>query len=88
MRWPAGRVAIIATAHKLARFLYNLMRHGIASMRKEEAAYAEQVRERLEKQLRRRAGELGYELKRVLETVTMPDGEVLTVTADGEIVNA
>ena len=30
-----------------------------------EAAYAEQVRERLEKQLRRRARELGYELKKM-----------------------
>jgi transposase len=78
--------AITATAHKLARILYNLMRHGIAYMKKEEAAYAEQVRERLEKQLHRRARALGYELKRVLETVTMPDGEVLTVTPDGEIV--
>jgi transposase len=38
--------AITATAHKLARILYNLMRHGIAYMKKEEAAYAEQVRER------------------------------------------
>jgi transposase len=80
--------AITATAHKLARILYNLMRHGIAYMRKEEAAYAEQVRERLEKQLQRRARELGYELKRLVETVTMPDGEVLTVTPDGVIVEA
>jgi transposase len=79
--------AITATAHKLARILYHLLRHGLAYMRKEEAAYAEQVRERLEKQLRRRARELGYELKRVLETVTLPDGEVLSVTPDGEIVN-
>ena len=79
--------AITATAHKLARILYNLMRHGIAYMKKEETAYAEQVRERLEKQLRRRAKELGYELQRMVETVTMPDGEVLTVTPDGEIVN-
>jgi transposase len=30
--------AITATAPKLARILYNLMRHGIASMKKEEAA--------------------------------------------------
>ena len=81
--------AITATAHKLARILYNLMRHGIAYMRKEEAAYAEQVRERLEKQLHRRARELGYELKKIeaaLETVVLPDGEVVTVTTDGEIV--
>jgi len=57
-------------------------------MRKEEAAYAEQVRERLAKQLRRRAKELGDELQRLVETVTMPDGVVRTVTPDGEIVNA
>ncbi len=80
--------AITATAHKLARILYNLMRHGVAYMRKEEAAYAEQVRERLEKQLQRRARELGYELHRMPETVTTPDGEVLTVRPDGEIVHA
>lgn len=83
--------AITATAHKLARILYNLMRHGIAYMRKEEAAYAEQVRDRLERQLHRRARELGYELTKIeptLEAVTMPDGEVLTVTPDGEIVIA
>ena len=71
-----------------ARILYNLMRHGVAYMRKEEAAYAEQVRERLEKQLQRRARELGYELHRMPETVTTPDGEVLTVRPDGEIVHA
>ncbi len=64
------------------------MRHGVAYMRKEEAAYAEQVRERLEKQLQRRARELGYELHRMPETVTTPDGEVLTVRPDGEIVHA
>ena len=37
--------AITATAHKLARILYNLMRHGVAYMKQEEAAYAEQVRD-------------------------------------------
>jgi transposase len=57
--------AITATAHKLARIIYNLMRHGVAYMREQEAAYAEQVRARLEKQLQRRAKELGYELKKI-----------------------
>jgi transposase len=57
--------AITATAHKLARILYHLMRHGEAYVQQEEAAYAQQVRERLEKQLHRRARELGYELKKV-----------------------
>ena len=34
-------------------------------MRQTEEAYAEQVRARLEKQLRRRAAELGYELHKI-----------------------
>jgi transposase len=54
--------AITATAHKLARIVYHLVRYGLAYVRQTEAADAEQVRERLEKQLRRRARELGYEL--------------------------
>jgi transposase len=57
--------AITATAHKLARIIYNLMRYGLAYVQQTEAAYAEQVRQRLEKQLRRRAKELGYELKKI-----------------------
>jgi transposase len=57
--------AITALAHKLARIIYNLMRYGVAYMRQTEEAYAEQVRTRLEKQLRRRAAELGYELHKI-----------------------
>jgi hypothetical protein len=70
--------AITATAHKLARIIYQLMRHGESYRRKEEAAYAEQVRERLEKQFHRRAKELGFEVKRVQEVVTS-EGEVMVV---------
>ena len=54
--------AITATAHKLARSIYNVMRFGLPYMRQQEAAYAEEVRDRLEQQLHRRAKELGYEL--------------------------
>jgi len=82
--------AITATAHKLARIVYHLMRYGVAYMRQTEEAYAAQVRDRLEKQLQRRAKELGYELKKIepkLETVIV-NGEELTVKADGEIVAA
>ena len=57
--------AITATAHKLARIVYNLLRYGVAYMKKDEAAYAEQVRERLEKNLHRRAKELGFEVKKI-----------------------
>lgn len=54
--------AVTATAHKLARIVYHLMRYGEAYVQRDEAAYAAQVRERLEKQLRRRARELGFEV--------------------------
>jgi transposase len=54
--------AITATAHKLARIVYHLIRFGEAYMKQTEEAYAAQVRERLEKQLHRRARELGYTL--------------------------
>ncbi len=57
--------AITATAHKLARIIYNLMRFGEAYVQKEEAAYAEQVRERQEKQFHRRAKELGYAVVKI-----------------------
>jgi hypothetical protein len=56
--------AVTATAHKLARIVYHLMRYGPAYMRQSEDAYAAQVRDRLEKQLRRRARELGFEVVR------------------------
>ena len=41
------------------------MRFGAAYRKQTEAAYAEQVRERLEKQLRRRARDLGFDLKKI-----------------------
>jgi len=56
--------AITATAHKLARIVYYLLRYGVAYVRQQEEAYAAQVRERLEKQLRRRAKEPGFEVVR------------------------
>jgi len=58
--------AITAAAHKLARIVYYMMRFGVAYMKQTEDAYAEQVRGRMEKQLRRRAKELGYELKPIV----------------------
>src|SRR5262249_7471871 len=58
--------AITATAHKLARILYHVMRFGVAYMQKTEAEYAAQVQARVEKNLRRRAHELGYELKKIV----------------------
>jgi transposase len=69
LRRQRGRLgapkALTATAHKLGRILYHLMRYGEAYVKKTEEAYQEQVRERLEKHLHRRAKELGYELKKI-----------------------
>jgi hypothetical protein len=52
--------AITAAAPKLARIVYSLVRYGVTYLRQTEAAYAAQVRARLEKQLQRRAREPGY----------------------------
>ena len=41
------------------------MRYGLAYVKETTAAYAEQVRARQEKQLLRRAKELGFEMKRI-----------------------
>jgi transposase len=57
--------AITAVAHKLARIVYHLVRFGAAYLKQTEEVYAAQVRERLDKQLHRRARELGYTLTKV-----------------------
>jgi hypothetical protein len=57
--------AITATAHKLARIIYNMLRYGVAYAQKTEAEYAAQVRERRLKSLHRQARELGFELKAI-----------------------
>lgn len=57
--------AITATAHKLARIVYHLMKHGDGDVAAQEEAYAAEVRARQEKQLQRRAAQLGFEVKRI-----------------------
>ena len=57
--------AITATAHKMARILYNMMRYGIAYAKKTESDYQEQQRNRLERNLHRRAKELGYRMEKI-----------------------
>jgi transposase len=57
--------AITATAHKLARIVYHLVRYGMGYVQETEGAYADQVRAGLEKQLHRRAKELGFELRKI-----------------------
>lgn len=59
--------ALTATAHKLARIIYNMLRFGVAYAAKTEAEYAAQVRERRVKSLHRQAHELGFVLTPVAE---------------------
>ena len=57
--------AITATAHKLARILYTVMRYGVAYQKRSDEAFTTEHRERQEKNLHRRAKEMGYELKKI-----------------------
>jgi hypothetical protein len=76
LRRQRGRLgapkAITATAHKLARIVYHLLRYGAAYVKQTEDAYAEQVRQRQEKQLQRRAKELGYTVTKVAPAAEGP----------------
>lgn len=64
--------AITATAHKLARIIYNMLKFGVAYAEKTEAEYAAQVHERRVKNLHRQARELGFVLKPVEEPAAEP----------------
>ena len=66
--------AVTAAAHKLVRIVYHLLRFGKAYVKQTEQEDAEQVRQRLEKQLARRARELGYELKKIEAGPAAPPG--------------
>lgn len=56
------QAAITATAHKLARIIYSLLRDGGRFQDSGEAAYEERYRERMIKSLQRKAKQLGYKL--------------------------
>ena len=54
--------ATVATAHKIARIVYNLLRHGKDYVDRGAAWYEMQYRERALLGLRRRAEQLGFTL--------------------------
>jgi transposase len=59
--------AITATAHKLARLLYTMLKHGTAYVRQGMDEYAQQYRDRMVKNMTRRAKALGYTLVKAPE---------------------
>jgi len=54
--------AIVATAHKLAKYIYRMLKHGEQYVQRGEDAYEQQYRERLFKNLQRQARILGFQL--------------------------
>jgi transposase len=54
--------AITATAHKLARIFDTVMRYGVAYQKRGEEEFTTEHRQRMERQLHRRAKELGFEV--------------------------
>jgi transposase len=60
--------AITATAPKLARLIYTLLKHGTVSVRQSLADYEQHYRDRMVQNLTRRAKALGYAL------VNTPEG--------------
>jgi len=54
--------AITATAYKLARIIYGMLKHGAAYVARGLAEYEAEHRERQVRQLKKKAKELGYEL--------------------------
>ena len=54
--------AITATAHKLARLIYTLLKHGTGYVRQSMADYEQAYRDRIVQSLTRRAKALGYTL--------------------------
>jgi len=54
--------AVTATAHKLARLVYQALKHGLAYVRQSQAEYEEQVRQQQLRALRKKARQLGVEI--------------------------
>jgi transposase len=59
--------AITATAHKLARLVYSMLKHGTAFADAGQEQYEERYRSRIVQNLKRRAQEMGYKLVSIQE---------------------
>ena len=60
--------AITATAHKLARLVYSMLRYGTAYVDAGQQAYEQQYRDRVLTNLQRKARVFGYQLVHVEDT--------------------
>lgn len=61
--------AITATAHKLAKIIYNMLRDGVEYKEAGQTYYEEQYRGRVLRNLRKKAAELGFNLVESIQTM-------------------
>ncbi len=66
--------AITATAHKLARIIYNMLRYGTEFVEQGQDYYERAYQDRVLKSITRRAQEMGYCLVRQEQTLVIPTG--------------
>ena len=71
--------AITATAHTLARLISTMLTHGTAYVRRGMDEYAQPSRDRVVKQMTRRAKALGYTL------VKAPEGAAVSPALPGAV---
>jgi transposase len=64
--------ALTAAAHKLARILYRMLKYGAGYVDQGETVYEERYRDRLLRNLKRRAAELGFELTAISSSTGQP----------------
>jgi transposase len=64
--------ALTAAAYKLARILYRMLKYGAGYVDQGEAAYEERYRDRLLRNLKRRAAELGFQLTAINSSTGQP----------------
>jgi len=62
--------AVTATARKIAVIYYSMLRHGTEYVEKGQEWYDQQYRSRVERNLRRRAADLGFQLVPLTEAPT------------------
>lgn len=77
------QAAITAAAHKLARIIYSLLAHGGKYEDSGEAAYEARYRERVVKNLERRAKQLGYKLVSLATELAPPATAASSVAVSG-----
>jgi len=69
--------AITATAHKLARLIYSMLKHGTEYVDQGQDYYEQQYQDRVMKNIKRRAAEMGFAL--------VPSSEVNRVASEVSI---